>query len=217
MGLRRYLFTAGSRTSLLAPPRCSDQNEHNTDDSSEDQDAQSDFHPDPEVTDCRLDPVPPRIWEHAATLFDQRVDRSLPPSEVLGVVEPEVPVSSEHDQCGPESEELDSHPGPDSSDVFHFFPLCSAKKLGIAVVTALLTWPLAAQAQGIFGGMERGAAEGNRVAGPVGGIVGGAVDSTKCFQNPSAARLCGEKTASKWSAPTMTGRAPAHRFLAAMA
>jgi hypothetical protein len=49
------------------------------------------------------------------------------------------------------------------------------KKLGIAVVTALLTWPLAAQAQGIFGGMERGAAEGNRAAGPVGGVVGGAV------------------------------------------
>src|ERR1700757_3117257 len=171
MGLRRHLFTAGSRTCLLAPPRCSDQNEHNTDDSSEDQDAQSDFHPDPEVTDCRLDPVPPRIWEHAATLFYQRVDRSLPPSEVLGVVEPEVPVSSEYDQCGPESEELDSHPGPDSSDVFYFFPLCSAKKLGIAVVTALLTWPLAAQAQGMFGGMERGAAEGNRVASPVGGIV----------------------------------------------
>jgi len=48
------------------------------------------------------------------------------------------------------------------------------KKLGIAVVTALLTSPLAAQAQGIFGGTERGAAEGNRAAGPVGGIVGGA-------------------------------------------
>ena len=49
------------------------------------------------------------------------------------------------------------------------------KKLGIAVVTALLASPFAAQAQGIFGGMERGAAEGNRAAGPVGGIVGGAV------------------------------------------
>jgi hypothetical protein len=35
-----------------------------------------------------------------------RVDRSLPPSEVLGRVEPKIPVSSEHDQCGPESEEL---------------------------------------------------------------------------------------------------------------
>src|ERR1700724_1532557 len=104
---------------LLAPPRCTDQNEHDTDDSSDDQDGQSDLHPDPEVTDCRLDPVPPRIWEHAATLFDQGVDRSLPPSEVLGRVEPEVPVSSEHDQCGPESEELDSHPGPHSSDIFH--------------------------------------------------------------------------------------------------
>ena len=41
------------------------------------------------------------LWEHVAPLFDQGVDRSLPPSEVLGHVEPEVPVSSEHDQCGP--------------------------------------------------------------------------------------------------------------------
>ena len=62
------------------------------------------------------------VAEHIATLFDQGVDRSLPPSEVLGRVEPKIPVSSEHDQCGPESEELDSHPGPHSSDVFHFFP-----------------------------------------------------------------------------------------------
>src|ERR1700730_2129777 len=36
-------------------------NEHGTDDSSEDQDRQSDLHPDPEVTDCRLDSVPPWI------------------------------------------------------------------------------------------------------------------------------------------------------------
>src|ERR1700730_10607049 len=71
---------------VLAPPRCSDQNEHGTNDSSEDQDGESDLHPDPEVTDCRLDSVPPR--EHVATLFDQGVDRSLPPSEVLGRVEP---------------------------------------------------------------------------------------------------------------------------------
>src|ERR1700720_4944995 len=68
---------------LLAPPRCSDQNEHGTNDSSEDQDGESDLPPDPEVTDCRLDSVPPRIREHVATLFDQGVDRSLPPSEVL--------------------------------------------------------------------------------------------------------------------------------------
>ena len=52
------------------------------------------------------------------------------------------------------------------------------KKLGIAVVTALLASPFAAQAQGIFGGMERGAAEGS-AAGPVGGIVGGAGDGVK--------------------------------------
>src|ERR1700731_404327 len=46
---------------LLAPPRCSDKNEYGTDDNSEDQDSQSDLHPDPEVPDCRLDSVPPRI------------------------------------------------------------------------------------------------------------------------------------------------------------
>ena len=33
----------------------------------------------------------------------------------------------------------------------------------------------AAEAQGLPGGIRRGAAEGDRVAGPVGGIVGGAV------------------------------------------
>lgn len=33
----------------------------------------------------------------------------------------------------------------------------------------------AAEAQGLPGGVRRGAAEGDRVAGPVGGIVGGAV------------------------------------------
>ena len=47
------------------------------------------------------------------------------------------------------------------------------KKFGIAVVTALLASPLAAQAQGIPGGAARGAAEGAAVGGPVGGVVGG--------------------------------------------
>jgi Protein of unknown function (DUF1236) len=49
------------------------------------------------------------------------------------------------------------------------------KKFGIAVVTALLASPLAAQAQGIPGGAARGAAEGAAVGGPVGGAVGGVV------------------------------------------
>jgi len=33
------------------------------------------------------------------------------------------------------------------------------KKFGIAVVAALLAAPITAHAQGVFGGMERGAAE----------------------------------------------------------
>ncbi len=49
------------------------------------------------------------------------------------------------------------------------------KKFGIAVVTALLTLPVAAQAQGLVGGAERGADRGERAAGPIGGIVGGAI------------------------------------------
>jgi hypothetical protein len=49
------------------------------------------------------------------------------------------------------------------------------KKFGIAVVAGLLTAPVAVHAQGIFGGMERGAAEGSYATGPVGGVVGGAV------------------------------------------
>ena len=46
------------------------------------------------------------------------------------------------------------------------------KKFGIAVVTAILPTRLAAQSQGIPGGMEQ-AAEGNAVGGPVGKVVGG--------------------------------------------
>jgi len=49
------------------------------------------------------------------------------------------------------------------------------KKFGIAVVTALLASPLAAQAQGVPAGAGRGAAEGAAVGGPVGAAVGGVV------------------------------------------
>ena len=44
-----------------------------------------------------------------------------------------------------------------------------------AAAAALLTLPIAAQAQGTVRGAERGAAEGGAAAGPVGAIVGGAV------------------------------------------
>jgi Protein of unknown function (DUF1236) len=44
------------------------------------------------------------------------------------------------------------------------------RKLGIAIVAALLATPLAAQAQG--GGAEKGAAQGNAAAGPVGDVAG---------------------------------------------
>ena len=53
------------------------------------------------------------------------------------------------------------------------------KKFGMAIVAALLAVPVAVHAQGIFGGMERGAAESSAAAGPVGGIVGGAGDGVK--------------------------------------
>jgi len=43
------------------------------------------------------------------------------------------------------------------------------------LAVSLFTLSGAAQAQGLPGGVRRGAAEGDRVAGPVGGIVGGAV------------------------------------------
>src|SRR3984893_6995605 len=49
------------------------------------------------------------------------------------------------------------------------------KILKFATVAALLAAPIAVHAQGVPGGMRRGAAEGNAAAGPVGGIVGGAV------------------------------------------
>jgi hypothetical protein len=50
---------------------------------------------------------------------------------------------------------------------------------GAALALALVAAPHLAHAQGVVGGMERGAAQGSydgsRVAGPVGGAVGGAV------------------------------------------
>jgi hypothetical protein len=49
------------------------------------------------------------------------------------------------------------------SQVFKFF------------LFALMTFPLAAQAQGVIGGAEQGSANGAAVAGPVGAVVGGAV------------------------------------------
>ena len=44
-----------------------------------------------------------------------------------------------------------------------------------ASVLAILSMPLAAQAQGVVRGAQEGASQGNRAAGPVGGVVGGAV------------------------------------------
>ncbi|MDR3460898.1 MAG: DUF1236 domain-containing protein [Beijerinckiaceae bacterium] len=44
-----------------------------------------------------------------------------------------------------------------------------------ALAAILVVTPLAVQAQGLVGGAERGAAEGDRAAGPVGAVVGGAV------------------------------------------
>jgi len=49
------------------------------------------------------------------------------------------------------------------------------RKMGIAVLSGLLTLPLAAHAQGVIGGAERGSAEGGYAAGPVGAAVGGVV------------------------------------------
>jgi hypothetical protein len=47
--------------------------------------------------------------------------------------------------------------------------------LGTAAVVAVMALPAVAQAQGVPGGIERGAAEGERAAGPVGAIVGGTI------------------------------------------
>ena len=47
------------------------------------------------------------------------------------------------------------------------------KKFGIAVVTAILATRLAGQSQGIPGGMEREAAQGSAVGGPIVKVVGG--------------------------------------------
>lgn len=47
--------------------------------------------------------------------------------------------------------------------------------LSTAAIVATLAVPAIAQAQGVPGGMERGARDGERAAGPVGAIVGGTV------------------------------------------
>lgn len=47
--------------------------------------------------------------------------------------------------------------------------------LGLVAVAAVLGSPIAAQAQGVSGGIDRGSREGERAAGPVGAIVGGTI------------------------------------------
>ncbi|WP_395666022.1 DUF1236 domain-containing protein [Methylocella sp.] len=53
------------------------------------------------------------------------------------------------------------------------------KKLGVAVLAALIAAPAGAYAQGVVGGAqsgaERGMATGQSMGGPIGGVVGGAV------------------------------------------
>jgi hypothetical protein len=49
------------------------------------------------------------------------------------------------------------------------------KILKFATVAALLAAPIAVHAQGVVGGMRRGAAEGNAAAGPLGAVAGSAV------------------------------------------
>ena len=49
------------------------------------------------------------------------------------------------------------------------------KILKFATVAALLAAPIAVHAQGVIGGMQRGAAEGNAAAGPLGAIAGSAM------------------------------------------
>ena len=47
--------------------------------------------------------------------------------------------------------------------------------IGTAAIAVALILPVSAMAQGVPGGMERGAREGERAAGPVGAVVGGTV------------------------------------------
>ncbi len=45
----------------------------------------------------------------------------------------------------------------------------------LAIIATALTLPMAANAQGVPGGIDRGAREGERAAGPVGAVVGGTI------------------------------------------
>jgi hypothetical protein len=47
--------------------------------------------------------------------------------------------------------------------------------IGIAALAAIVVLPLAAQAQGVPGGVAQGSREGERAGGPVGAIVGGVI------------------------------------------
>ena len=63
------------------------------------------------------------------------------------------------------------------SNVGQFAAMWKSAMKTVSIITAsiiaLLAMPLAARAQGVIGGGERGAAEGGRAAGPVGAVVGG--------------------------------------------
>jgi hypothetical protein len=63
------------------------------------------------------------------------------------------------------------------------------RKFGIAVLAALLATPLTAQAQRVPGGAEKGAAQGNAAAGPVGGGVGDVAGSTGLVGADQASRF----------------------------
>src|ERR1700730_5494383 len=69
---------------------------------------------------------------------------------------------------GRQARELSGKAGVRRVDLVQQGNMTMRKKFGIAVVVGLLATPVAVQAQGVIGGMERGAAEGNAAAGPVG-------------------------------------------------
>src|SRR6185437_6581245 len=74
--------------------------------------------------------------------------------------------------------------------------------IGMTALVAALALPSLAQAQGVPGGIERGARDGERAAGPVGGVVGGVVAAWSEALPACWASMNARAFAAMWSSST---------------
>jgi hypothetical protein len=68
----------------------SNKQEQQADDGSKGQDGQGHLDPKPKIANSRFNPISPKVWKLSAAAFDEGIDASFPPAQVLGFVEPKV-------------------------------------------------------------------------------------------------------------------------------